>query len=155
MRWRRVGPAVIAAMLLVETASCRADRSSDGPATRDDTAPVREDLAPLTKRFPALGEPISARWKSGTMGDPRVPGPSTYWIDAIVRVTPVVADQLAAGTSSAGAPEVVEVLRVELPAGPWVASEQLNRTLSASGFGSQVRLDPATGTVVLRSIGEG
>jgi len=86
------------------------------------------------------------------MGDPRVPGPSTYWIDAVVQLTPAVADQLAAGTSSAGAPQVVEDLVVELPAGPWVGSVELDRTLSANGV---VRLAPASGTVVLRSIGEG
>jgi len=143
------------AAVLLATVACGAGTSSDGAATRDDTAVVREDLAPLTKRFQALGEPISARWKSGTMGDPRVPGPSTYWIDAVVQLTPAVADQLAVGTSSAGAPEVVEDLVVELPAGPWVGSDQLDRTLSANGFGSVVRLAPASGTVVLRSVGEG
>lgn len=78
-----------------------------------------------------------------------MPGPSTYWIDAIVQLTP------AAGTSSAAAPEVVEDLVSDLPAGPWVGSDQLDRTLSANGFGSVVRLAPASGTVVLRSIGEG
>lgn len=145
----------MAALLLVATAACGAGTSSDGAATRDDTAPVREDLAPLTKRFLALGEPVKARWKSGTMGDARVPGPSTYWIDAVVQVTPAVADQLAAGTSSAGAPQVVKDLVVELPAGPWVGSVELDRTLSTNGFGSVVRLAPASGTVVLRSLGEG
>ncbi len=55
---------------------------------------MRTDLEPLTKRFSALGGPVSATWMSGTMGDARVPGPSTYWLDAIVELAPMRARDL-------------------------------------------------------------
>ncbi|MCL2490908.1 MAG: hypothetical protein FWF36_09375, partial [Propionibacteriaceae bacterium] len=44
----------------------------------------RTDLEPLTKRFPLLGSPVAAIWYSGQMGDDSIPGPTTYWIDAVV-----------------------------------------------------------------------
>lgn len=60
-------------------------------------------------------------------------GPSSYWIDAVVQVSPAVAERLGAGTGSADAPQVMDDLAPELPDGPWVGSEQLDRALSTSG----------------------
>jgi hypothetical protein len=124
-------------------------------STRDDPGPVRDDMAPLTRRFTALGDPVAARWKSGTLGDPDMPGPSSYWIDAVVQVSPAVAERLGDNTDDADPPEVVDDLAPELPDGPWVGSEQLDRALSTSGFSADVRLDPGTDTVVVRAVGAG
>lgn len=71
------------------------------PTKAVDERGTRTDLDPLTSRFPDLGEPVSATWQSGTLGDDRsAPGPSTYWIDAVVTVEPGVADSLRAQPSS-------------------------------------------------------
>ena len=87
VRWA----ALVLALLMV--AGCGsaggqpAEKSVDGRG-------MRTDLDPLTKRFPRIGDPVSAQWQSGTLGDDRVPGPSTYWIDAVVELDPEVADRL-------------------------------------------------------------
>jgi len=67
---------------------------SEDAAEKSGTGETRTDLEPLTKRFSALGDPVAATWISGTMGSSDVPGPSTYWIDAVVEVTPAQADEL-------------------------------------------------------------
>jgi hypothetical protein len=68
----------------------------NAPATKSKSNPVRHDLEQLTKRFSALGLPIDASWVSGGMGDPGVPGPSLYWIDAIVELKADTASDLEA-----------------------------------------------------------
>jgi len=149
---------VLWAVLVAGSVSCAedpSDGSSYGAAARNDTGAMRSDLAPLTKRFTALRDPVSARWKSGTFGDPGAPGPSTYWIDAVVRVTPTVTDRLASGTVASEQPVVVFDLLPELPDGPWVASDRLNHRLCADGFSCTIRLDPTHATVVIRAEGEG
>ena len=71
------------------------------PTKSVDERGTRSDLDPLTSRFPDLGDPVSATWQSGTLGDDRTaPGPSTYWIDAVITVDPEVADSLRSQPSS-------------------------------------------------------
>lgn len=87
------------------------------PTKSVDERGARTDLEPLTSRFPDLGDPVSATWQSGTLGDDRTaPGPSTYWIDAAVTVEPEVADSLRAQASSDPGPQmdVVDVVRDEV-----------------------------------------
>ena len=74
--------------------STAASRRSAQPADKQGDGKLREEASPLTSRFPALGTPIKVRWMSGTLGTS--PGPSTYWIDAVVWVTPEVGQQLRA-----------------------------------------------------------
>lgn len=63
---------------------------------------LRTDLEPLTKRFPALDTPEQVRWLSGTYGDGRAPGPSTYWIDAVITLSQNKTDELKTFHTSAG-----------------------------------------------------
>ncbi len=96
------------------------------------SGPVRTDLVPLTRRFPALGVPVSASWQSGAMGDDRVPGPSSFWIDAIVTLAPETAQQLRSSgfLEPADSPEITEDLRGALPPGPWLTGAALDRIVS-------------------------
>src|SRR5262249_36335117 len=61
---------------------------------------IRHDCEPLTKRFPAIGHPISARWMGGSLGGGShsrvsdfVPGPTDYWIDAVIELESDTADE--------------------------------------------------------------
>ncbi len=96
------------------------------------SGPVRTDLAPLTRRFPELGVPVSASWQSGALGDDRVPGPSSFWIDAIVTLAPETAQKLRSSGSlePADTPEITEDLRKALPPGPWLTGTDLDRLVS-------------------------
>lgn len=125
-------------------------------AERGKGGPVRTDLAPLTKRFEALGEPVSAHWQSGTLGGDRAPGPSSYWLDAVVRVRPQTAASLqrrSDGAPTEQPPAVAADLRAELPPGQWLTGEDLNRAFATGGFAGQAFVNAEAATVVLLTMG--
>ena len=64
------------------------------PAEKNGSDELRTDLEPLTSRSDAIGSPSSARWMSGTTGDDRVPGPSTYRIDAVISLDATTTESL-------------------------------------------------------------
>lgn len=138
--------------------------SPDAPANtsvppgvaRNDSGPLRSDEAPLTRRFPALGDPVTVAWRSGTTGDGAVPGPSTYWIDAAIRLPPATAGALAATAGLTAAELPVDLpadVRAAAGSGPWQAGEPLNTAFGTAGFGTQAFL--GGDVVVLRAIGSG
>lgn len=117
----------------------------------------RHDLDPLTKRFSALGSPGSASWMSGTVGDSGVPGPSTYWIDAVVTLAPRAARSLRAtyaASATNGSPDVVDTLRDELPQGELLTSKQLDAALSQGRFTALGYLDVKANQLVLTAKGQ-
>ncbi len=124
--------------------------SATAVAQKSGSGELRSDLLPLTTRFPALARASGATWMSGTMGDRAVPGPSTYWIDAIVTLP---ADQTAqygqTYNLSAGEPTVFGPLQSLLPDGPLVGSADLN-----VDFGAAVLVATASSMVILSWIGE-
>ena len=136
------------ALLLVLT-GCAGEPA---PAEKAGSGEVRHDLEPLTERFEQLGEPEEATWLSGTMGDERAPGPSLYWIDAVVVLPTEAFEELAATyeLEEAPAPDA----EVELPDGPLLRSDDLDAEFSQGPFRSGVFLDEASRSVVLITIFE-
>lgn len=122
---------------------------------RGDRGPVRTDLPPLTSRFPALGTPVAATWQGGVLGDRRAPGPSTYWIEAVVTVPPQTAAALAArvGPPQPAAPSVAAPLAAALPDGPWSAGPALDEAFATGEFSGNVFLAADDAVVVLLMIG--
>lgn len=122
--------------------------------------PIRHDLEPLTKRFPAIGEPISATWMSGTLGtqsDSRatVPGPSVYWIEAIIKLEPTTADTLRlkyAPKALGEGPSLNQSLQPDVPAGPFLTSRALDTALSNNDWRSTAYLHSSSNTLVMRSV---
>lgn len=164
-RRRGAGRLIVATGLLAGTVlltSCTSGpalppSTSFGPsATRADPGPLRSDEQPLTGRFAALGDPLAVAWRSGTTGDPAVPGPSTYWIDAAVQVQPATAATLAAtsGLTPAELPaDLPADVRAAAGDGPWRSGEALNEAFGTAGFGTQAFI--AGDVVVLRAVGSG
>ncbi|QRY52217.1 hypothetical protein [Mycolicibacterium septicum] len=121
---------------------------------------TRHDLEPLTKRFPEIGTPISATWMSGTVGtqsDSRatVPGPSVYWIEAIIELEPTTADTLRskyAPTATGVTPNLNDNLRTEIPAGTFLTSPALDTALSNNDWRSTAYLHSSSNTLVMRSV---
>lgn len=127
------------------------------PAAKTTSNPVRHELEPLTKRFPALGTPVTASWVSGDMGDPRVPGPSLYWIDSIVELSPAVAEDLKTryrAIPTANQPDVWESLSADLPHGGFLGSEQLNAAFTSTRIKSKAYLAENAPIIVITAIGE-
>lgn len=139
------------ALLLAGCATTSSAPAARGPAE----GPVRTDAAPLIKRFPALGEPQKVAWQSGRFGDSRAPGPSTYWIDAVVEVDAETARTLRqAAPQTRPAPEVTEDLRPSVPASTWRGGDALDGMLSHDDWSVEAVVSDGT-TVVLTAVGEG
>ncbi len=100
---------------------------------------------------------MSATWMSGTMGDARVPGPSTYWLDAIVELAPMRARDLRRDFTpkpTQATPDVAAALRPSLPGGSLLTSEALNQALTEGRFACTAYLTAASDVVVLVALGE-
>lgn len=125
-------------------------------AAKSGTGELRTDLDPLVKRFPVLGEPAKARWMSGTYGRSDVPGPSTYWIDAVVSLAPEKVEQLRSAyspVSEGKTPDVADGMREQVPAGPFLTGESLNAAFDHERWYASAYLDPKTGELVLVATG--
>jgi hypothetical protein len=118
---RRAVTMVVAVVLMTACA---------GPSGDAPPEVLRHDLGPLVWRFPGLGSPAEAIWTSWNNSSGRSPGPTTYWIDAIVDLEPQRAEELRATASNSGVPSVHDALRPHLPPGPFLAGPDLNAALS-------------------------
>lgn len=133
------------------------DRATGAAAQKNGSGERRTDIEPLTSRFSALGTPESAIWMSGTYGDPDVPGPSTYWIDAVVQLAPATARELRrdyAPQPTDETPDVVDGIGADLPDGPLLTSDRLDAAFTEGRFSAVAYLAPDSDSVVLVALGE-
>lgn len=165
MMGRGQGHVVAAGLLAVGTlvGGCSGDpvvrddptpRVSGAPATKQGTGEVRHDLAPLTSRFPVLGTPTAATWLSGRLGGSDV-GPSSYWIDAVVSVTPDVARRLldTAPSSTSTRPDVVPALAPVVP-GELRGGPALDALFAEGGYRATAWVSADGATLVLVARGQ-
>jgi hypothetical protein len=167
---RALDALVMTTTLAVLATACSGggDRSDDsaGASPAPAEGEVREDPAPLTRRFPAVGDPVSVRWMSGVLGegdsgsDARidVPGPSTYWIEAVIELAPDSAERLrswalaSSAPSDEGPPPLHELLRSSLPDGPFLAGDALDAGLTDDEWSTDAYLSEDGHTLVLLSL---
>ncbi len=126
------------------------------PAEKNDTGEDRRDLDPLTSRFAVIGSPVSAIWRSGTTGDDRAPGPTTYWIDAIITLDPETAQQLRSdfnATATDDVPAVVDGLVDHLPPGTLLSSAELDEYTSGAGLGGPAFIAADSDQLVITKVG--
>ena len=126
-------------------------------ATKSGDGVERSDTEPLTSRIPALAGVPSVTWYSGTLGDPDAPGPSLYWIDAVVVLPDGVAEELRNTlelTPAVDQPGVVEALVPHLPAGTLLTGAQLDEAFSAAAWRSTAYLSQASDQLVLVIVGQ-
>ena len=82
-------------------AGCHAPvAEEERPATGIENAALRTDREPIEKRYPQLGAFTSVHRLGGTLGGDRVPGPSTYFIEAAVELRPRTRRRCASSTPS-------------------------------------------------------
>jgi hypothetical protein len=154
---------VVVALSVSITAACRAPADDDagdqpgGPAAqKSGSGELRTDTEPLTTRFSVLGAPRQVTWMSGTYGNPRNPGPSTYWIDAVVTLDAATAGELVSTYSPAptsDVPDVVNGMREHLPPGPFETSAALDDAFDEGRWSASAYLDPQAATLVLVATG--
>lgn len=127
-------------------------------APKSGSGEVRHDLEPLTSRIPALDGIVEATWFGGTFGDgDRNPGPSTYWIDAVVTLPPGRADQLRTEMDLPAAnrgPQYVADLAPYVPDGAFLTSPELDETFSAGAWDTYAYLTETGDELVLIIVGE-
>lgn len=160
LRTRRVRPVLrVAAVALAVTfalsaCSTPADTEPSTSAVKSGSGELRQDLKPLTDRFALLAPATAATWMSGTLGDDRVPGPSSYWIDAIVTLPEADYVELRSQTDGQTTTDVSTLdpgLDDVLPSGPFLRSDALDDAFSEDGRSTTVFLDDDTSSVVLTS----
>lgn len=156
-----VAPALVFALAL---SACSAQPAGDEAlrggknvqsATKEGTGGVRHTLEPLTSRFPELVNAASATWMSGTMGASGAPGPSTYWIDAIVELPEAEHAELLKGVSAAEFPlpeDFSPGLHGAIPAGQLLSSSDLNKRFSQGRFVCRVYLATDGRTLILSTL---
>jgi hypothetical protein len=153
------------ALLVAALAACgstahspqKRDASMNAPASKTTSNPVRHDLEPITRRFPVLGSPMSGSWVSGDMGDPSVPGPSLYWIDAVIELTADTASDLKQRylpVPTTAMPDVWNTLTELLPKGGYVTSIQLDAAFTTTKLKSKAFMAADAPVVVISAIGE-
>lgn len=148
MKW------VVALVAAVALVGCQGQEQR--PAVKWGPGEVRTDLEPLVQRFPVLGTPSAARWMSGAYGRADVPGPSTYWIDAVVTLSAADVERVEATyapTDQGRSPDVVEGMRGRLPEGPFLTGDALDAAFAHERWYASAYLDRKSGELVLVATG--
>ncbi len=95
---------------------------------------TRTDTAPLVKYFPAIGAAESAQWVTWNNASGRAPGPTIYWIEAVITLTPADADRLRNAYKPAPAPALPELesqIQQAVPPGRYTSGPELDRALGS------------------------
>jgi len=150
---------MVAVLCVIAAASCQIlgdGRVDDVEEKKLGYGALRTDSEPLTQRFAMLRSARAVRWMSGLYGQPRNPGPSTYWIDAVVTLNSdqVVELSRAHGpTTRVKRPKVVYGMREQLPAGPFRGGPALNAAFTQGSWTARVYLAPNSNQLVLLATG--
>lgn len=153
---RIVTVAAVAASATLLT-GCPAGEDPAPAATKRIDGALRTDPAPVLRRLPGLPTPQAVTWASGVFGDLRNPGPSTYWIDAIVTLREADAARLRALATQPKQPpaDLAEPIAPLVPAGALRGSDELDAALApATGWGAQAYLVDRTPTLLVTAVGE-
>ncbi len=140
-----------------EATPSTATTAASGEAAKSGDGTERHDLEPLVTRIPALDGAIDATWFSGTLGTGDAPGPSLYWIDAVVTLPAGEGDRLRGTLDLAPAdapPDVVDALAPALPTGDLLAGTALDAAFSHEHWRTTAYLAPSGDAVVLVVVGE-
>ncbi|ADG97211.1 conserved hypothetical protein [Segniliparus rotundus DSM 44985] len=116
------------------TAAKSQDQQQDDPDKKW-KGEIRHDLEPLKKRLRNIGDDYTATWAGGYYGDPRVPGPGAYWLDAVIRLTPDITQNLAKQLGDSPrqeTPKIKSELRGLLPPGKAETSDELDSYINTA-----------------------
>ena len=155
-QWLPLRRGLALATVLALVAGCGPSTTTPEPAATTKSE-VRADRGPISSRFPALGEFINVTWVAWSVTDPRVPGPNTYELQALVvlRSPDLQTAQAAYTWTTPPAPfdlQAREELRSYLPPNAdWHVSDDYRFALALSAS-DRAYLDFTSGTVFLDAI---
>ncbi|MET9663005.1 hypothetical protein [Streptomyces sp. NPDC006510] len=163
MAERKRSLVLASALLLAATVvtGCAAEPVADTKAEASKNPAIRTDTAPLARRLPTLGRIVSAHWQQEAPGaDSRVPGPTDYFVSALMELAPGSVAALTASTklqpAVLGAESENTAIPAELaefaPAGAqWVHSNTLDESLVRADS-AKLYFDLASDTVYLSAV---
>jgi hypothetical protein len=156
-RWGKIIRLGVALALALAVAGCQSkDTTGSDMTSAIETAEVRTDRNPIADRFPRLGSFVDTHWVGGRVGDDRAPGPSTYFIEAVVTVSPEDVARLGSKYGFNPAPAAPQPPASLVPfvegSGPWSTSTELEEGFGPSDWVSDVfiRLDDGVAYVSAR-----
>jgi hypothetical protein len=147
-------------LFVVMTASLLAGCQKGGVKAGSGPPPptaVRHDLPDLVKRFPTLIDPVSAAWV--TWGDDTGGAPEGWnveYLDAVVHLPSSSTQALVSvtrPTDTGRKPSVQTILSSEIPGGPYLTGDGLDRAFSSANASSYAYLDRGRNVLVLQSTG--
>ena len=147
---RSIATAALGAAVAIGCSGTAGDTSPDPGPTAAAPTEVRRDVAGLVQVFPGVGAPESVAWLQwGESEDAGV-----RWTDAVIRLTPAVADAMVAQfepSDTGRRPGVQDVLSAEVPAGPFLTGELLDAGFSSDSTSAYAFLDRGQATLVLQA----
>lgn len=129
--------------------------SDEAVQSRDQPTPteLRTDIEPIVGRVPTLGSDFTAQWFSNTTYNQRAPGPSTYWINALVTPADGVEALIDDQPLSPGDPDVREQLAELLPECGWEYSEEIDRAWGPIDWDTHVWFCQDSDQLVITMVG--
>lgn len=156
-RWEKISRLGVALVLALTIAGCQSDDTTGSDMTSAiETAEVRTDRQPIADRFPRLGSFVDTHWAGGRLGDDSAPGPSSYFIEAVVTLSPDDVARLTSEYEFAPAPTAPRPPASLVPfvagSSPWSTSPELESGFGPSDWVSRVfvRLDDGVAYVSAR-----
>ena len=118
--------AMVAALWTAVATGCT--DSQGGTAVTPAPGELRTDTEPIATRVPQLGDDFTVTWFGGVASDDRAPGPSTYWVEAIVTPAGGVSELVGDEELSPGTPQVGDALAAIIPDCAWVRSDAIDES---------------------------
>ncbi|WP_135232709.1 hypothetical protein [Nocardia sp. CS682] len=133
---RRVSAAAALGAAVLAVLGCTSPFSDSVPQERTSQVsdPVRSDPETLMKYFPLIGRPASVSWIDWDNSS-GAPGPTIYWVDAVVELEPATAAELRgryAPAEPVAAPTLKDGLQQVVPAGTYVTGPEFDAALGGS-----------------------
>lgn len=143
--------ALVVGLAALTLAGCTNEPEAHGD--QPDPSELRTDIEPIVGRVPTLGSDFTAQWFSNTTYTQRAPGPSTYWINALVTPADGVGDLIDGQPLSPGDPDVREQLAELLPECDWEYSEEIDRAWGPIDWDTHVWFCQESDQLVITMVG--
>ena len=156
-RRQALAAAVTGLCLAGLVAGCAGKSDQDKQRDRIEEAQPRTDVEPITKRWPQLGGIQQAHWVGGTLTSDGSPGPSSYFIEAVVILAPADLARLTSQHHFSPAPtrpDPPASLRPHLREGNWLSDAEVDQAFSPPNWVSHIYVQPDNALAYISAKGQ-
>lgn len=157
---RQVLAAAVTGLYLVAVgfvAGCGGTSDQEKQRERIEEAQPRTDVDPITKRWPQLGGIQEAHWVGGTLTDDGAPGPSSYFVEAVVVLAPADVARLTSQHHFAPAPtrpDPPASLKPYVREGNWLSDGEVDQAFTPPQWVSQIYVQPDNALAYISAKGQ-